>query len=1060
MSGYAFVSLLSAVVCFGLGCWVWARKPRAMVNRLCALLCWSAAWWAFTEYGYRQVAHLEEARFWLRLNALWPFTMSLLVHLALVFAKESRLLSNKLMHALLYGPAAALALISGGAGPLGREPVRMYWGWTHGLADGPWGAIANYAWAVGMALAAEVICVRYYRQVEDDRKRWQTRLIMLGLAIPLVAGLISEALLPYGLGLRIPELSVASFLPGAGIVVYAMWKHGLFELTAGSVAESIVSTMSDALLLVDGAGKIGAVNRALREMTAYSESELVGRNVEDVLVVVAGQELQDVESEIKTKSGDRIPISLAASPMRDDASRLLGIVYAGRDDTERRRAEEALHRSESQYRMTLDAMADGIHVVDAGFRLILINNVYRGWVQEMGLETDVIGKGLFEAFPFLSQEVCEEYRCVLGNGEPLVTKERTEIGGRTVITEVRKIPVIEREQVIRVVTVVRDITEQERAKEELNQRGEEMTSLYQMAIDVTSQLDLEHLLQALIRRMTEVLGGSSGGFYLCRPSRDDLKLVVTYNMEGSLVGTVLKRGEGLSGRVLDSGETTSVEDYRRWDGRADVFEDAGLGAVIALPVMWGERLVGVVNVAREAGATFNDEDIRLMTLFASHIGGAIETAWLHGEAQRRVREMETLQRTSLQLTCSLELSAVLDGIAGGALELVGARDCHIYLYDDADETFRFGTALWNDGRRAAAVSAPRRDGLTAMVARSGQPVVINDALHHPLYAGYDAKKWGVQAIAGFPLKRAEQVLGVFTIAFVEPHVFGDDELRVLGLLADQTAVAIANARLYEMAHQRLVDWQEAEKQRRELEGQLRQSQKMEAIGLLAGGMAHDFNNLLTVIMGSAELSLLQVEPDDPVRSDLSVIKKTAERGASLTRQLLAFGRRGALTPRAVDLNQLIRAFAEVLERLLGETVELRLDLLPGLGLVMADESAVEQVLMNLGMNASDAMSDEGVLTITTQWAIVGDDFCRDHPEARSGEYARLTVVDTGVGMDKDTLDRLFEPFFTTKDVGKGTGLGLPVVYGIVKQHGGWIEVESEVSGGTRVDAYLPGVEGA
>jgi len=638
---------------------------------------------------------------------------------------------------------------------------------------------------------------------------------------------------------------------------------------------------------------------------------------------------------IRTKAGDRIPVTLAASPMRDDAGQRGGTVYAGRDVAERRGVEEALER-----------------------------------------------------------------------------------------------------------------------------RNEQMASLYQMAIDVTSQHDLEHLLRALIRRMAEVLGGSSAGFYLYRPSRDDLKLIVAHNMEAYLVGTVLKRGEGLSGKVLQSGETTSVEDYRTWEGRAGVFENEGYGAVIALPVMWGKRLVGVAHVVREAGETFDDEDIRLMTLFASHIGGAIETAWLYKEAQRRVREMETLQRTSLQLTSSLELSTVLDGIAEGALELVGAMDCHIYLYDDADETFQFGAALWNDGRRSPAVSAPRRDGLTATVARSGQPVVINDALHHPLYAGYDAKKWGVQAIAGFPLKRAEQVLGVFTIAFVEPHVFGDDDLRVLGLLADQAAVAIANARLYETAQQRLLDWQEAEKQRRELEGQLRQSQKVEAMGLLAGGMAHDFNNLLTVIMGSAELSLLQVGPDDPVRRDLAAIMKTAERGASLTRQLLMFGRRNALIPRAVDLNQLIREFAEMLERLFGETVELRLDLLPGLRPVMADARAVEQVLMNLGINANDAMSNGGALTIATEWVIADEDFRRDHPKARSGEYARLTVVDTGVGMAKDTLSRLFEPFFTTKDVGKGTGLGLPVVYGIVKEHGGWIEIESEVGRGTRVEVYLPEANGS
>jgi len=161
-----------------------------------------------------------------------------------------------------------------------------------------------------------------------------------------------------------------------------------------------------------------------------------------------------------------------------------------------------------------------------------------------------------------------------------------------------------------------------------------------------------------------------------------------------------------------------------------------------------------------------------------------------------VAELEALQRTSLQLTSSLDLSAVLDTVAASALTLVGASDCHIYLYDEATETFAFGTALWKDGRREAAVQALRPDGLTATVARRAHSIIINDAPHHPLYITLEAQKWRMRAIAGFPLKQAGRVLGVFTIAFLEPHTFSQEELRVLGLLADQAAIAIENAQLY------------------------------------------------------------------------------------------------------------------------------------------------------------------------------------------------------------------------------------------------------------------------
>ena len=246
----------------------------------------------------------------------------------------------------------------------------------------------------------------------------------------------------------------------------------------------------------------------------------------------------------------------------------------------------------------------------------------------------------------------------------------------------------------------------------------------------------------------------------------------------------------------------------------------------------------------------------------------------------------------------------------------------------------------------------------------------------------------------------------------------------------------------------------AEEERSRLESQLRQAQKMEAVGLLAGGVAHEFNNLLTVIQGNAELALLNSQ-STPVKKELSIVQSTAQKAARLTRQLLAFSRRQVLQPGEVDLNKLIHGLAEMLERLIGENIELQLDLVSGLGMVPADAGAVEQALMNLAVNARDAMPEGGKMRFETAFAHIDGTFCATHREAKPGDYVRVSVVDTGIGMDAATQQHIFEPFFTTKEVGKGTGLGLAMVYGVVTQHGGWIDVQSRVGEGTRFDVYLP-----
>ncbi|MBI3490738.1 MAG: PAS domain-containing protein [Acidobacteria bacterium] len=247
--------------------------------------------------------------------------------------------------------------------------------------------------------------------------------------------------------------------------------------------------------------------------------------------------------------------------------------------------------------------------------------------------------------------------------------------------------------------------------------------------------------------------------------------------------------------------------------------------------------------------------------------------------------------------------------------------------------------------------------------------------------------------------------------------------------------------------------------RRQLEDQFRQAQKMEAIGRLAGGIAHDLNNALTAIAGYAELALGGIPVNHPARADVEEIKHGAERAASVTAQLLAFSRKQLIAPRIFDLNDTVTSIARLLSRLLGANIEVRTALAASLPPITGDPGQVEQAIINLAVNARDAMPDGGRLDLITSLDDLDEAFARAHLPIAPGRYVALRVADTGHGMSRETLARIFEPFFTTKDVGKGTGLGLSMVYGTLKQIGGFVFVDSVLDRGTTFRLYFPPATG-
>ena len=598
--------------------------------------------------------------------------------------------------------------------------------------------------------------------------------------------------------------------------------------------------------------------------------------------------------------------------------------------------------------------------------------------------------------------------------------------------------------------------ESARQYEEAERHRREAEILADLVADINASRDLDGMLLRVGAGARELCGSDLAGVALREPASE---AVVFSHWPGARLdfGRIrVEPGKGVGGMVLATGRPFRTdcyaEDSRITQDYREIAAAEGIVAAMAVPITGKGRVEGLLYVHNRSPRPFTDRDEAILLRLADHAARAIGNAKLTDALRTRQAHLEALLEASRELSRIQPVESLLGRITELCGRLLDSNSVGIRLVE-GDELVM--SEAWGDAREV--MPMPRLkfgQSLSGIVAASGEPLVVDDIGSDPRVEPAHreaARRAGYSRWLGVPLKVGDRVLGVLSVRRGGNRAFSEADLAVAAAFASNATAALENARLYREA-------KEAYASLVATQAQLGQSQKMEAVGQLAGGIAHDFNNLLTVVLGRSELALARLRENDPLRRDLGLIQSTSQRAANLVRQLLAFSRKQVLRPEVLDLGSVVAGLEGMLRRLIGEDIDLVTAVGADLGRVKADPSQIEQVIVNLVVNARDAMPGGGRITVETANVDLDEAFAATHEGLRPGASVRLAVQDTGHGMDAKTQAHIFEPFFTTKEVGKGTGLGLATVYGIVKQSEGYILVESVPGLGTTFTIYLPRVE--
>ncbi len=724
-----------------------------------------------------------------------------------------------------------------------------------------------------------------------------------------------------------------------------------------------------------------------------------------------------------------------------------------------------IRRLEEQYRVVTESVSDALYTVDVRGR-VTFGNAALERLTGYSLE-ELLGRPSTMFFAPGTKSIFTARRRRALRGEsvfPPVEMELIRKDGKCVPVELSVANLVHHGRIAGRVAVVRDITERKCAAEEAERRQHEAEVLAEVARTLNASLDLDTVLLRVVEGAKELCHSDVALIAL----RDLGSDVVTFrHMVGGTYHAFqdlrVEPGKGVGGQVLLTGRPFRTDNYgqapRISQDYGDLIRAEGVVSVMVVPIRIGARVEGLLYVDNHAARPFSDHDEALLLQLAEHAASAIQNARLFEESERRRQAAEGLADVERLLSQSLVPEEVGQRIVDSVRALFGALSAALLRLEPVSGDFTVVAASGDVGANFGQdMSFSGGTGVVGLAMRERQPVATLNLLTDSRLSLRPERRASIEqapyrAVLAIPLIYQDRIIGALGITDSAGRAFALEEIKLAQAFADQAAIALQNAHLYH-------ELQRAYDKLSQTQDQLIHAQKMEAVGRLAGGIAHDFNNLLTVIMGRADMVLSRLRGKDRLRRHLQLILSAADSAASLTRHLLAFSRRQVLQPTVIDLNAVVVNVSTMLRWLIGEDIQVTIVLGPGLGRVKADAGQLEQVLLNLAVNARDAMPQGGQLRIETANVQLHEADVRDRLGVRAGRYVRLTVHDTGCGMDADTQAHIFEPFFTTKGPGKGTGLGLSTVYGIIIQSGGHIEVYSAPGQGTTFTIDLPRIEDA
>ena len=841
-----------------------------------------------------------------------------------------------------------------------------------------------------------------------------------------------------------------------------------------------VDGAADLIQWIDPEGRILFANEASCRRNGYSRGEMLSLRIFDLDPTLtpeswpkAWRRLKKagsltVESIHRTKSGDLYPVEVSANHLEQDGKEF-DFVFA-RDIGDRKKVEGELRESEERFHGIFEQGSVGIAVVDPDQCFVRAN---RAFCEMLGYrEAELVGTSIIDVTASEDRQRSFDDVCSLYTGElSLFSMEKRYLhkDGRLVWANVSASLVKDKDGTpVGTIAMVEDITQHKKAEETLR--------FTQFSVDHAADCVLwtdstGHLLNVSDSTCTSL------GY-----SREELLAMTLFDVDPSLsrqqwsenwkrmktqgaftVETVHRRRNGEIFPVEVNVNYLGYEDKeyncafaRDITERKQVEESLKLAQFsvdhAGISMFWVDPEGRFVSVNDHACKRLGYSREELLTMRITDIDAAAPQLWRNHWL--KLKEKGFLTFESIHCTKAGESFPIQ---ATANYVIFAGKEYNFGLAADITERKRAEEAL-----RLAQLTVDRAGDLIQWVAGDGR--IVNASESSCRRHGYSREEMLTKTIFDLdPNTSKETWPEHFTalkergsMTFESSHLTKDGELFPVEVSSN--SVESGGEDLVFGFVRDITERKRAEEELRESEQQLRQAQKMEAVGQLAGGIAHDFNNLLTAIIGNSSLALNAMSPEDPNRELILDVKEVGERAAGLTRQILAFSRRQILKPRVLQLNDIVASMEPLLRRTLGEHIDLHFFLAPDLEETEVDPHQMEQVLMNLALNARDAMPEGGDLTVETSGVRLNARDVRNHPEVEPGRYVMLAVSDTGCGMDEETRARIFEPFFTTKEVGKGTGLGLSTVFGTVKQTGGSISVQSEPGVGSRFRVYLPATQ--